>query len=447
MSKLVEKNKKIKLTTAGKLLMDLPFEVFALIFEFFKVSFVLELRTVNKIFREFAEHANTWKVIRIRKFGKNGDKLLKNFIPDKIDDKSYEPEDDVLPMHGHYIEYYKRCIKVIRNCQKKYATIKVGLKSIFDNTPMSEMLFMKKVGDFNLPNISILRVTNLLQIAEEYTIKDPQTKLRERKLIINKLLRLGIDVENAVLKNYKNYYCLEKDINLVQKILEQKIVWRGPNGFGRFFGISVDGKPDGIGNYFAMGKLQFSGDVKGNSYVKGRKIIYLANTDKPYGYYVGTFDDHNKLHGKIQEYHGKDRLLFDGEYINGNKVKGKKYRADGRLWYDTQYYNRYPHGVGKSYEYIRKSRTASREFIGEFVNGQKECQKGTLLIYNQYGEYVGKYVGEFQNDLCQGNGSIFDHLDRLTYRGEFKNNKCVGKRTLLWTDILKIFWKFKNENC
>ena len=48
----------------------------------------------------------------------------------------------------------------------------------------------------------------------------------------------------------------------------------------------------------------------------------------------------NNLNGKGKEYYWDDILMFEGEYLNGEKNgKGKEYNEDGKLSFEGEYLN------------------------------------------------------------------------------------------------------------
>ena len=72
--------------------------------------------------------------------------------------------------------------------------------------------------------------------------------------------------------------------------------------------------------------------------------------------------------GLVKEYNSYNgKLIFEGEYLNGEKWngKGKEYKYD-KLIFEGEYLNRKRHGKGK--EYDDKSNLI---FEGEYLNGKK----------------------------------------------------------------------------
>ena len=63
----------------------------------------------------------------------------------------------------------------------------------------------------------------------------------------------------------------------------------------------------------------------------------------------------------------KNKLIFEGEYLNGKRNgKGKKYYDDGKLMYEGEYLNGKRNGKGK--EYFKNGKL---KFEGEYLKGKK----------------------------------------------------------------------------
>ena len=72
--------------------------------------------------------------------------------------------------------------------------------------------------------------------------------------------------------------------------------------------------------------------------------------------------------GKGKEYYDNGKLIFEGEYINGerNKGIGIEYYDNGKIEYEGEYINGERNGKGKEYYDNGKLR-----FEGEYLNGEK----------------------------------------------------------------------------
>ena len=102
-------------------------------------------------------------------------------------------------------------------------------------------------------------------------------------------------------------------------------------------------------------------------------------------------------------------LRFEGEYLEGKRIgKGKEYYYDDKLEFEGEYLNGERNGKGKKYNYDGKL-----EFEGEYLNGVKWNGKG----YNRNSniEYEIKY----------GKGIIkeYNYIGKLLFEGEYLNGK------------------------
>ena len=70
---------------------------------------------------------------------------------------------------------------------------------------------------------------------------------------------------------------------------------------------------------------------------------------------------------KGKEYYSNDKLMFEGEYLNGKRTgKGKEYDYEnGKLLFEGEYLNGKINGKGKEYYYNGKLM-----FEGEYLNGK-----------------------------------------------------------------------------
>ena len=72
--------------------------------------------------------------------------------------------------------------------------------------------------------------------------------------------------------------------------------------------------------------------------------------------------------GYINEYNSLGKLIFEGEYLNGERNgKGKEYSDYGDLLFEGEYLNGKRHGKRKEYYF-----TGELLFEGEYLYGQKK---------------------------------------------------------------------------
>ena len=110
-----------------------------------------------------------------------------------------------------------------------------------------------------------------------------------------------------------------------------------------------------------------------------------------------------------------DELLFDGEYLNGNRNgKGKDYDFNGKLLFLGEYLNGKRNGKGKEYNY-----NGSLIFEGEYLNGEKNG-KGKEYDYNVNFKFEGEYL---KGKAWNGKGKEYNEDGKLIFKGEYLNGK------------------------
>ena len=124
--------------------------------------------------------------------------------------------------------------------------------------------------------------------------------------------------------------------------------------------------------------------------------------------------------GIVKEYDSyKDVLIFEGEYLNGKKLKGKEYNKYGELIFEGDYLK----GIkwnGKIKEY---NDHYSLIYEGEYLNGKRN---GNGKEYDDYSGII--FEGEFLNgQRWKGIGIEYENDKLYKYEGEYLNGKKGGK--------------------
>jgi len=171
--------------------------------------------------------------------------------------------------------------------------------------------------------------------------------------------------------------------------------------------------------------------VKYNKHLQNIINIKLIN----YKFFSRRYIIYNK-NGIAREYSGyNDELIFEGEYLNGQRNgKGKEYHYEDKLKYEGEYLNGLKNGKGKEYNYKGKL-----EFEGEYFNGNKwngKVYKGARLNNIAYELKNGKgfakdyysngnlyFEGEYLNGLRNGKGKKYNYKGKLDFEGEYLNDK------------------------
>jgi len=113
-----------------------------------------------------------------------------------------------------------------------------------------------------------------------------------------------------------------------------------------------------------------------------------------------------KKNGKIKEYKNS-KLIFDGEYLYGHKLRGKEY-VNGILKYEGDYlYDKKWNGKGFD---------KNGNIVYELINGN-----GKIKEYNVFGDLM--FEGEYLNGKRNGNGKEYDYKGNLIFEGEYLNGK------------------------
>ena len=152
---------------------------------------------------------------------------------------------------------------------------------------------------------------------------------------------------------------------------------------------------------------------------KLKMIVYSKELQKMFS--IGI-EDYKKIsgkykiigkNGKVKEFIiNTDKLIFEGEYLDGKRNrKGKEY-DNGKIIFEGEYLNGQKYGKGKEYYY-----NGELKFYGNYLNGKKWNGKG----YNKNGniDYIIK----------EGKGHIKEYniKDKIKFDGEYLNGERNGK--------------------
>ena len=158
--------------------------------------------------------------------------------------------------------------------------------------------------------------------------------------------------------------------------------------YGNFIGPVIDilQKDIKIEKLF-LDNYVYEGELKNNIIKEGKgKLTYNNGV-----IYIGEFKN-DKYNGKGVLYIKKNKLVYEGYFLNGLfEGKGKFYQQNGDC-YIGNFKNGKPDGIGKEY-----------------------FQKTDIL----------KYKGGFKNDCYHGEGEFYDQKGRLLCKGKFEYDKLV----------------------
>ena len=187
------------------------------------------------------------------------------------------------------------------------------------------------------------------------------------------------------------------------------------------------------GKEYLKGKLEYSGD-----YLFNRKFNGVG-FDK-YGNIIYRLKNGS---GKVKEYHRNGNLIFEGEYLNGQKNGyGKEYNSEGKLIYEGKYLNGlelkpdkmiYFFSLFLSNNKIKNNQKFKKEkkkeyydkgalrYEGEYLNG-KWHGRGKRYKENGKLEFDGEYCNDFPKK-----GKLYNNFGRLEFDGEYLNGWQKGK--------------------
>ena len=138
-----------------------------------------------------------------------------------------------------------------------------------------------------------------------------------------------------------------------------------------------------------------------------------------------------KRNGKGKQYNlFSKKLIFEGEYLNNKELIGTQYDKNGNILYKLNHIK----GKGKEYDWNDEIK-----FEGEYLNGQRNG-KG-----KEYFEGKLFFEGEYVNGLRNGKGKEYYENGKLAFEGEYLyGNKWAGKGY----DILNnITYELKDGKC
>ena len=208
-----------------------------------------------------------------------------------------------------------------------------------------------------------------------------------------------------------------------------------PNRKIQYEGEHFNGKREGLGKYFDQeSKYYFIGEYK-NGYLNGKGTVYNLADNKIK--YEGDF-----INGKFE---GRGKLFYDnGNYYIGQfrnhlqHGKGVEYDSNGNIQYKVGFIDGSREGNGKSI-------TKDMLFIGQYkkgnpIKGKIYSPNGKILLYD--GDFIngelpngieiykldngGYYVGQTQNNLYHGFGTLFNSDGTIKQKGNWINNEYVG---------------------
>ena len=140
--------------------------------------------------------------------------------------------------------------------------------------------------------------------------------------------------------------------------------------------------------------------------------------------------------GYIKQYDSNNIVIFEGEFINGEKNGfGKEYNNTRTLIFEGRYLDGMKNGNGIEYHYNKKIKFQGEYKLGKIWNGKGydiygnlsyeiKNGKGFVKEYNNVGNL--DFEGEYINGERNGKGKEYNLISNLEYEGEYINNKRNG---------------------
>ena len=222
--------------------------------------------------------------------------------------------------------------------------------------------------------------------------------------------------ENSEIIKYEGEYLNGKRNGKGNEYKSEKLIFEGE--------YLSEHKKEGK-EYYENGKLKYEGEFLFNKYWNGKAYDY--SEDKIYEFKNGNCNF-------FKEYDCEGNLVFEGEYVNGRKNgKGKEYYNS---CYEGKYLNNKRNGKGSEYTQYDKlifegEYRDGNEWSGIFYDIENQSKteikngQGFIRKFNRY-ECL-EYEGEYLNGKRHGKGKEFNSYDGLIYEGEYLNGKRHGK--------------------
>ena len=184
-----------------------------------------------------------------------------------------------------------------------------------------------------------------------------------------------------------------------------------PEGKYSFIGEFKNGNLNGKGTVYALvdDKIKYEGDFI-NGKFEGKGKLFYDNGN----YYVGQFRNHLQ-HGKGVEYDPNGNIQFKGCFIDGSREGNGKCITKEML-----FIGQYKAGKPKKGK-LYNSNGKILFYDGDFING--EIPNGIKIFKLANDEF---YVGQTQNNLYHGFGTLFNSDGTIKQKGNWINNIFVG---------------------
>ena len=171
------------------------------------------------------------------------------------------------------------------------------------------------------------------------------------------------------------------------------------------------------GKEYINGKLRYDGELSFRvRHGKGKEYDFNGNL-----IFDGEYIEGEKQNGILKEYDfNNNKLILDGELLNGKIWNCKKYDKNGNLICELINGK----GIMKKFDYF-----GNLIQEGEYIDG--ELKKGKEF----YGQNEVIFEGEYSNEKrWKGTGKEYNNIGQLLFEGEYLNG-------IKWKGIAKVFYE------
>ena len=238
-------------------------------------------------------------------------------------------------------------------------------------------------------------------------------KIKLKLVKYNKSLQQKINISFMNYKLYSGKYIIYKEKNKGEE-------YDSFNDLLLFEGEYLNGKRNGKGKEYDFdGNLIFEGEyLNGKRNGKGKEY-----NDKGEKIFEGEYLN-GKRNGKGKEYYDNGNVVLHFEYLNGKKWNGAFYKEkDEEVFYEIK------NGKGYMFE---ANYNGELLFEGEYLNGEKN---GKGKEYNNNGKLI--YEGEYLNDKRNGKGIEYNYKGEIIFEGEYLYNNKIKGREYIKDDLKK----------
>ena len=314
---------------------------------------------------------------------------------------------------------------------KSFYIIKYIFSFLSENKKLSLIFYNKQYQSKLEINIEYYKETS-----GKYKIAEKNGKGKEYDLNTYKLIFVG-EYKNKKREGKGKEYYENGQLKFEGEYLNGRR-WKG-KGYNINGDFHLEIENGIVKEYFNKNKIKFEGGYlngkiwNGKGYnLEGKEEFEIKNGK----WYIKEFDYYGQLiyegdyfngdrNGKGKEYYNKNKLKFEGEYLNGKIWNGKGYNFEGNEEFEIK--------NGKGYIKVFNF-FGNLTFEGDYIDGDRN---GKGKEFNR--EYTLIYEGEYLNGQRNGKGKEYNKFGELIYEGEYLKGKRNGKGKEFDSEVILIF--------